>query len=185
MLVNVKASYARRDTKNCKKRSMIVQRAQDQRIRCDRFLEAMMSNEANEYHSSVRAFVILGLGGAGATVGAMLPIAKATMFGINDVVSAALLGLVAGFFVGASCGLLLSWMVRASSTDLYNRVSRGPQLVGQRCVFCRKPIGNIAEGKFCQDCHCPMHYRCAPILADIIGTQCPNCGADPSGALSS
>jgi hypothetical protein len=136
-----------------------------------------MSREQDDYHGNTRALVVLGLGGAGSLMGAMLPILKATTYGTDSVMVASLLGLPGGFFVGALGGLLLSYMVRSSSPETTERMSGGPQLVGQNCVFCRKPIGSIVEGEFCRGCGSPAHHRCIPEQIDEKDDRCRECGA--------
>ena len=52
------------------------------------------------------------------------------------------------------------------------------QLVGQLCVICGKKIGSIVDGRFCSECGCPIHGKCAQPGATADETvRCPVCGA--------
>ncbi|WP_410971682.1 hypothetical protein, partial [Salmonella sp. SAL4437] len=35
------------------------------------------------------------------------------------------------------------------------------QLVGQNCVRCGGRIPSTFDGRFCQECHSPVHHECA------------------------
>lgn len=137
-----------------------------------------MSKEQNESHGSVREVVAIGLGVCFSLIGLLLPIAGVTQYGSGSVLMAVGLGIPAGFFIGAFCGLLLSWMVRLGPGDARNQRSMGPQLVGRPCVFCNRPIGSITEGDFCSECNRPAHTRCLTVESLGKGLHCPKCGAE-------
>jgi hypothetical protein len=52
------------------------------------------------------------------------------------------------------------------------------QLVGLTCVLCRKSIGSIVDGRFCDSCRCPVHVRCTDAVRDSgQAKSCSACGA--------
>jgi hypothetical protein len=88
-----------------------------------------------------------------------------------------LLGLPFGFFLGALCGLFLSWLPGVAPPK---PASSGRQLVGEMCIVCRKRIGSIAEGGFCPVCGGAVHHGCIQARASDGESRCPVCGGDPS-----
>jgi hypothetical protein len=35
------------------------------------------------------------------------------------------------------------------------------QLVGQKCLICQQKLESILEGRFCEQCGCPIHNTCS------------------------
>lgn len=57
------------------------------------------------------------------------------------------------------------------------------QLVGCLCVHCNQRIGSIIDGRFCPNCACPVHNKCAqPTLVPSDPLACTSCGAPASAS---
>ena len=102
-----------------------------------------MSKEEHEYHANVRAVVIVGMGVAGSFLGFFLPVTGMSTFGLDVIYVAAILGILCGFFLGAVCGVLLSWTMSVTPSDASGRSSRGPQLVGRSDIG--GSVGRVRE----------------------------------------
>jgi len=50
------------------------------------------------------------------------------------------------------------------------------QLVGLRCARCERAIPSIIDGRFCSECACPVHNRCAVPDPEKL-ESCPICGS--------
>jgi hypothetical protein len=140
-----------------------------------------MGREQDEYHASMRAAVVLGLGGFMSFMAVLIPLTGLTTFGLEDVFLAVLVGAPTGFFLGAILGAVVSSMARISSSDLVERESRGPQLAGEKCALCGKTIDSDLQDEFCRDCRAPVHFRCQPAEKDERGFGCPTCGVRFTG----
>lgn len=144
-----------------------------------------MDKEQWEYHAQMRTAVSIGLGFFTALAGVMLPVSRVSMYGLDDVITAAIMGGLVGFFLGIIAGLLLAWLVRLSPAASAGRASlAGPQLVGETCVLCNKRIGSIIEGEFCAACGTPIHHQCVQAASERRNaTGCSRCGCDPAAQV--
>lgn len=52
------------------------------------------------------------------------------------------------------------------------------QLPGQKCWRCKQTISGRLEGRFCDGCGSPVHYRCESGPSDGQSNRCADCGAD-------
>jgi hypothetical protein len=60
-----------------------------------------------------------------------------------------------------------------------------PQLIGLRCVGCRKEISSITEGGFCPACGNPVHRDCQqPDGAPAGDGRCAACGGDTADPVA-
>jgi hypothetical protein len=136
-----------------------------------------MGREERQYSGSVAPIVIVGLGVAFSVGGMLIPVTGSMVFGTGNITSDACAGTAAGFFVGIIFGFVVCLVVSTAPSDLANRDSHGPQLVGEKCILCKKEIGNIAEGEFCRQCRRPAHHRCMQVESKDDDAHCPRCGA--------
>src|SRR5262249_37438565 len=95
-----------------------------------------------------------------------------------------LLGLPLGYFLGTFAGLLLAWLVKSSPTESFDRaVLLSRQLVGERCILCRKRIDSLADGAFCPTCGNAVHHACVQAQETCAKGRCQWCGGDTSVKL--
>ena len=136
-----------------------------------------MGREEYENSANIGIVVVVGMGVVCGLGGLLAPVTGDLDFGTGSKFVDACIGWAGGFFVGIILGLFIYWLVSSSPTDLENRISHGPQLVGENCIFCGKRIGSIAEGEFCSQCRNPVHHRCVSVKGEGAENQCPRCGA--------
>ena len=54
-------------------------------------------------------------------------------------------------------------------------------VAGKQCARCREAIRGILDGKFCDECGCPVHNKCAASAeSDPERGTCRGCGASRS-----
>ena len=125
-------------------------------------------------------YLVISFGFLGAGVGALLTAFFPIGIGperLFHTIACSTCGVMVGTIFG---GILSLFIRRPETTDGAARThTGGPQLVGEICVLCGKPIQSIVGAEFCSECRAPVHQKCIVPQVDVNSMQCPRCGASP------